>query len=142
VNGPYGDDQFTFVSTLDLFRYSADSVAQGAGVIDWTADNRSKYFSIDGGATSIAAFATGVNFGDGRQASHWKDNLGLGIMDPTAARGELLAISANDIQALDVIGWNLAVPEPGTFLLMGLTLAVFYVTRGFSRVRLSAVKRG
>ncbi|MGK7872727.1 MAG: NF038122 family metalloprotease [Xenococcaceae cyanobacterium] len=126
VNGPFLDNQFTFVSTLDLFRYSDDSVAVDA--IDWTADNRDKYFSIDGGVTQGALFSNGVNFGDGRQASHWKDNLGLGILDPTAAQGELLSITANDIQAFDVIGWDLpqqqlptSVPEPGTvFGLMAL----------------------
>ncbi|HXJ43420.1 MAG TPA: NF038122 family metalloprotease, partial [Bryobacteraceae bacterium] len=122
--GPYRDDQMDFVSTLDLFRFSTESVQQGAGVIDFTADTRAKYFSINGGATSIADFATGVTYGDGRQASHWKDNLGLGIMDPTAAPGELLAISATDVQALDVIGYNLAAPEPGTFLLLAAGLAV------------------
>ena len=121
--GPFPDDQFTFVSTLDLFRYSALSKANSA--IDWTADNRVKFFSIDGGTTMGASFSNGVNFGDGQQASHWKDNLGLGIMDPTAGRGELLSITANDIRAFDVIGYNLnnssvAVPEPSSIALWGL----------------------
>ncbi|WP_373539131.1 NF038122 family metalloprotease [Chamaesiphon sp.] len=100
------DDQFTYVSPLDLFRYSSDSKAVEA--IDWTADAREKYFSIDGGATKIATFATGTTFGDGRQASHWQDNLGLGIMDPAIAAGELLQIIETDRRALDAIGWNLA----------------------------------
>ncbi len=119
LNGPFNDNQFTFVSTLDLYRYSSLSVQSGA--LDWTADTRSKYFSIDGGVTSITTFSTGVNFGDGRQASHWKDNLGIGIMDPTAAPGELLAISATDIRAFDVIGYNLRtpVPEPTTLATAG-----------------------
>jgi PEP-CTERM motif len=138
VNGPFTADQFTFVNSLDLFRYSAASAAQG--VIDFSADTRSKYFSIDGGATNIANFSTGRNFGDGHQAGHWKDNLGLGIMDPTAAFGELLAISANDIQAFDVIGWNLAdvnnsVPEPSALALVGLSLAGL----AFSRRRRAAL---
>jgi PEP-CTERM motif len=122
--GPFAADQFTFVNSLDLFRFSAQSKA--SGVIDWTADTRAKYFSIDGGTTNTngASFSTGSVFGDGRQASHWKDNLGLGIMDPTAGQGELLAISANDKTGFDVIGWNLAtaVPEPGTYALFGLGL--------------------
>ena len=113
---------FTFVSSLDLFRYSADSTAQN--VIDWTASTTDKYFSLDRGLTAIASFSTGRNFGDGQQASHWKDNLGIGIMDPTAARGELLAISANDLLAFDVIGWNVAaIPEPSTYAMMALGLA-------------------
>ena len=126
VNGPFTANQFTFVNSLDLCRYSGASRA--LSVIDFSADTRNKYFSIDGGATAIANFSTGVNFGDGRQASHWKDNLGLGIMDPTAGLGELLAIGTNDLQAFDVIGWDLAgpsnnTPEPSALALVGLSLA-------------------
>ena len=102
----YNDNQFAYVSSLDLFRYSTDS--KNANAIDWTADNRAKYFSIDGGVTKIGDLSTGEIFGDGRQAGHWKDNLGLGILDPTIAPGELLAISENDKRALDAIGWNRA----------------------------------
>ncbi len=123
INGPFGDDQFPFVSSLDLFRYSTTSTA--SGVIDWTADNRAKYFSLDSGVTSIASFSTGRNFGDGQQASHWKDNFGLGIMDPTFGTGELGTISGNDTLAFDAIGWDL-IPEPSTGLLgiFGAALAI------------------
>ena len=105
-------------TTLDLFRYSTASNAQGA--IDMTVGGSDKYFSLDGGVTSIASFSTGQAFGgDGRQASHWKDNLGLGIMDPTTAAGELVQITNNDAQSLDVIGWNrrntAIIPEPADF---------------------------
>jgi hypothetical protein len=112
-------------SVLDLFRYSVDPLGAGTGTImDQSADARPKYFSIDGGATLGPQFATGANFGDGRQASHWKDNLGIGIMDPTAATGELLSITQNDITALDVIGWDAAgTPEPLTSALVLAGLA-------------------
>ena len=111
------------LSTLDLFRYSAASAALGA--LDFTASTTAKYFSINGGVASSLSFATGVAFGDGRQASHWKDGLGLGILDPTSAPGEFLTIGANDRLAMDAIGWNLtAVPEPGKPVLMALGLAV------------------
>lgn len=125
---------FTYVTPVDLFRFSELSVAQGSGVIDFTADARDKYFSLDGGRTKIAGFSTGVFFGDGSQASHWKDNTGLGIMDPTAATGELLSISSNDTRALDVIGWS-PVPEPATFLLCGIGLAAVLSRRFLFRVR-------
>ena len=46
----FNDNLLTFHNTLDLFRFSSRSVAGGAGVIDWTADNSQKYFSVDGGA--------------------------------------------------------------------------------------------
>jgi hypothetical protein len=110
----FNDDLFTYVSPLDLFRYSAASTE--LGVIDWTAGAEEKYFSLDNGATNLATFSTGRVHGDGQQASHWEDNLGLGILDPTAAPGELLAVSELDLMALDVIGWT-PVPEPSSLLL-------------------------
>jgi Ca2+-binding RTX toxin-like protein len=109
---PKSDEANTFVTPLDLFRFSTQSVAAGKGTIDWTATNTDKYFSIDGGITSIASFATGVIHGDGKEPQHWKDNLGLGIMDPTLVRGEQLAIKPLDKQAFDVIGWNLLGTTP------------------------------
>jgi hypothetical protein len=118
-NGPFLDSEFTYVNPLDLFRYSTESKA--LGTIDWTADKRSKYFSLDGGVTSLATFSTGINFGDGNQASHWQDDLRIGIMDPTLTNGELGVISENDKRAFDAIGWNrrvavAAVPEPENFI--------------------------
>lgn len=122
----FSSNAFTYVTGLDLFRYSAQSTA--LGVIDWTTDTRSKYFSVDGGATSLGEFSTGDRFGDGQQASHWKDNQGLGLLDPTANPGELLQLTARDVLALDAIGWNVfqatAVPEPGTWALFGAGLGL------------------
>jgi len=129
--GVYPGSDF-YSSLLDLYRFSALSSAQGAGVTDYTADTRNKYFSVDGGLTSIALFADGTNYGDGRQASHWKDNLGIGIMDPTASYGEKLNLSATDLRAFDVLGYTLTpVPEPGNVLeLCGLVAgAMFLRTR-------------
>ena len=115
--GPFPDNAFVHVSTLDLFRFSTVSHAQGVGVMDWSANTTDKFFSTDGGTTKIASFSTARNFGDGQQASHFKDGLGLGVMDPTVAAGELLTISNNDKVVFDVIGWDLSgssgdAPEP------------------------------
>lgn len=106
TNGPFPDALFTWVNSKDLFRFSTASTAQGAGTFDWTADTRAKFFSIDGGATDLGGFSTGRTFGDGQQASHWRDDRGLGLMDPTVATGESPPITDLDVQLFDVIGWN------------------------------------
>ena len=105
-------DSYAVYSPLDLFRYSAP------GTLNLAAGSNA-YFSLNGGTTNLGLFSTGTTNGDGRQASHWKDNLGLGIMDPTAnAAGQINTPSALDLIAFDVIGWN-PVPEP-SFALLGV----------------------
>lgn len=125
----YIDDAFYYVSPLDLFRYSSASYA--LGVIDWTADAREKYFSLDAGLTSLGRFATGRIHGDpdGRQASHWKDNLSLGLMDPTLAPGESGVFTALDLRAFDVIGYDTTPRVPGPLPLLGGASAVLWSRR-------------
>lgn len=123
----YNDNQFTHVSPLDLYRYSAQSRA--SGVIDWTADSRTKYFSIDAGLSSLGGFSTGRFHGDGRQASHWKDNLGLGLLDPTLASGEIGQISALDRLAFDVIGYDTLSRVPAPLPLLGGSTALLWSRR-------------
>lgn len=124
--GNFGDHQFTYISPTDVFRCSPESVAAGAN-IDWAADNRTKYFSVDNCNTTLATFSQGRTHGDGQQASHWKDNMGIGLLDPTAARGELLAISELDKQMFDAIGWD--VPEPASIALFTLGAAALAGSR-------------
>lgn len=119
------DDELVFVTSLDFMRFSADSEAAGAD-LDWTADARDKFFSVDGGLNAAfeggSHFSTGTVYGDGQQASHWKESGGLGIMGPTAGGGELGNISEFDLRAFDGIGYDRslsAVPEP-TGLIVGL----------------------
>ena len=108
-----------FMTQLDQFRYSANPTNLG-GVgpkLDWGIGGTgaaAPYFSIDGGATALFGntFSTGSNFGDGRQASHWKDSAPglpqLGLLDPTAARGQQGIITGLDLAAYDAIGWDIA----------------------------------
>lgn len=119
LGGLLADQDFSS-NLLDLFRFSSASLAAGVGFTDYTADNRPKFFSVDGGSSATALFANGVIYGDGNQASHWKDFLGIGILDPTAFQGELMVLTDTDLRAFDVLGYTL-VPEPacGTILLLG-----------------------
>ena len=132
VGNGFNDDAFTVVNSLDFARHSPDSIANGAD-IDLTADTRPKFYSIDGGLTAGGGLVGGLDHfylgsvnGDGRQASHWRDNfLGdgvqLGILDPTAqGAGNLNIVTALDLQAIDIIGYDfIAVPEPSSFLIIG-----------------------
>ncbi len=124
--GNFGDHLFTFISPTDVFRCSPESVAAGAD-IDWAADARAKYFSLDNCTTALSTFSLGRTNGDGQQASHWKDNLGIGLLDPTASRGELLAITQMDKVMFDAIGWD--VPEPASIALFGLGAAALAGSR-------------
>ncbi len=135
----YSDvDYSPFATPLDFTRCSDESEAKGADM-DWTAGAAPKHFAINGqcanGARVDNAWSTGSFQGDGRQASHWKDNASLGILDPTASYGEFLQISSLDIFAFDVIGWDLeqdatAVPESSGLVLLGSALlALGFVRR-------------
>jgi hypothetical protein len=90
---------------------------------------------VDGGLTPIALFADGLNFGDGNQASHWKKNRGIGIMNPTAAPGEMLNISATDLEVMDVLGYTIPEPGAGSLFVVGLLLLL----RNLRRNRSSSV---
>lgn len=135
LNGLSEQSHYPFVTSLDLFRYSDQSKSLGA--IDWTYDARDKYFSLDMGLTNLGGFSTGVTYGDGRDASHWKiQDPAIGLMDPTLAPGERARVTDLDLKALDAIGYQV-VPEPCT--LVALLAGACLVHRG--RVRAHAGAR-
>ncbi|MEM9092399.1 MAG: NF038122 family metalloprotease, partial [Cyanobacteria bacterium P01_F01_bin.53] len=100
-----GDTQVSNFTALDLFRSSVDSTQldnPDGAVSDLTLGQNS-YFSIDGGQTNLGDFSTGANY----QASHWKRlKDAMGIMDPTLAYQERMSIGYLDLQAIDVLGWD------------------------------------
>ena len=136
---PFGLDDFRVFSVLDLYRYSGESLFFGAltglGPIQDLAfgandPNFATFFSVDAGATNLGSFTTGAFNGDGRQASHWRDDAlippgifsPLGVMDPTLPFGVTVSISSLDLIAFDAIGYDL-ITEPTTLTIFGLGLA-------------------
>lgn len=150
---------FAIFSPLDLFRFSDLSFddqgnflgfdfTTGLGIdepltfadFDQRLANRTDipFFSIDGGQTALAPFATGsfnggidfmfdngsLLFLNGNQASHFFADFGVitpfGIMDPNFANGELGRIRSPDITAFDVIGFDIPTPASIGFLGLGL----------------------
>lgn len=102
-------------TALDLFR-----LLPGEGASDFngatrpitTGDLQPVQVLWDG--SQELSLSTGINLGDGRQASHWKaDELTgnfLGIMDPTLSRGDRETLTSNDLRAFGLFGWNVAAP--------------------------------
>lgn len=127
--GPYDEDTWGgTAATLDLFRYTTES-----GMFKDFRPGNDPYFSLNGGRTQISPFSTGRHTGDGEQASHWKDHLGIGALDPTAAPGEFVDVTGYDLLAFDAIGWDLSaqaraatsqinIPEPESMALFSLAL--------------------
>ncbi len=100
-----------YTTPLDLFRFDDQTAWSGRHSLTYGNQGGDVFFSIDGGRSEIAEFATGENKGkngDGYQASHWKRQNGqpLGILDPDLRKGERANISALDLRLLDVIGWD------------------------------------
>src|SRR5262245_40452178 len=102
------------IGVLDLFRFRNDTLADPSTSAQFQVAPRSMVPGQDDifdVVTLEARMSTGAMTGDGRQASHWKDDLltGLmvGLMDPTLPRGSQEAITTADIRTLDAIGWDI-----------------------------------
>lgn len=123
-NSPSAFEGDWWYEPLDLFRYTSAGLDLRVG--------GSPYFSVDGGATAIETFSTGQFNGNGYQASHFGTG-SLNLMRPFVGPGEQYDASANDLAALDAVGWNLAVavPEPASQALYvaGLAALVSVVRR-------------
>jgi hypothetical protein len=121
---------------LDLFRFrdgSANDPSLPAEFTNFARDLTPNTNAITdfvlaslGGEPLENRMSTGVLTGDGRQASHWKDDgltgLLVGVMDPTLPFGLIENISASDARALDLIGYDRVVPEPGSMALLAAGL--------------------
>ena len=114
-------------TTLDLFRFNNSNLPTTAALFATTArELRPGQESSFSDTQNAYRFSTGTaTSGDGRQASHWKDDAltgtTIGIMDPTLARNVRFSYTDADLRAFDLMGWDLAqpVPEPGTWAALG-----------------------
>jgi CSLREA domain-containing protein len=98
------------VSVLDLFRFRP-------GVTLATFSTAQRILSSGGEHVFFAGppalpLSTGRpdgSGGDGRQASHWKDDAltgqYIGIMDPTGQLGQRMVLTENDLRAFDFLGY-------------------------------------
>ncbi|MDJ0694921.1 NF038122 family metalloprotease [Mastigocoleus sp. MO_188.B34] len=105
-----GRKELTNFNPLDLFRFSAQSLAQNNpdGSVSDLSIGGVAWFSPDGGETLTAKMSTGKE-GDGYQASHWERRYDpLGIMDPTLWYQERASITDLDVLAFDVMGYDLS----------------------------------
>lgn len=139
-------------TSLDLFRF-VDSVNTALDPID-TATFATATRNLVPGAVGITDFgdnawgignefrmSTGLTQGDGRQASHWKDDaltgIYIGMLDPTLNFGTIQQITEADFRALDLIGYDITpVPEPSTYAVGCLGLAALCL---YSRRRAAVV---
>lgn len=108
---------------LDLFRFEPGN--NPSTTAQFTTNPRNLVPGLTAFFDDLAnewGFSTGVTQGDGRQASHWRaDELSgtlIGIMDPTLAPGQLVPVTFADLRAMDLIGWDIAIPEPATVALV------------------------
>ena len=136
------------VRTLDMFRFLDDPAFDPSTAATFTTAPR--VLGVGGSVIfddldNEYGMSTGAFFGDGRQASHWKDDdltgTLIGTMDPTIGPGQVRAISYADLRSLDLIGYEIgvasAIPEPASMAMLGLGLvgvgAACYRRRGVRR---------
>ena len=125
ANGLAGD---IWPSALDLLRFDNDGASDPSTAGQFTTFPRSMVPNNDEITDIIAdewRMSTGAYTGDGRQASHWKDDsltgtTTIGIMDPTLSYGQVTPVTEADLYVFDLIGYEIVVPEPMTTVLLAL----------------------
>jgi hypothetical protein len=125
-NGATSDN----ATTLDLFRFNKTikpTTPEEFRILPRELRPGEESFTTD--LDHEYAMSTGANQGDGRQASHWKDDFIfdgtifisgplIGIMDPTLGNGTIENVGPADLRAMELIGYD--TPEPSGLMLLGI----------------------
>ena len=138
-------DRFTGISdnvaTFDLFRFAANNKPTTPEQFrTFPRELRPGVEAVTTDLTNEYPMSTGANGGDGNQASHWKDDfivtddtifIGplIGIMDPSLPFGTIEDISEADLRAMELIGYDVTVPEPGMAAVVAVSGLALLVRR-------------
>ena len=106
-------------NVLDLVRFTDGTARDPSSPAQFTSFARSMTPGVEAIVDDVDAewrMSTGLVGGDGRQASHWKDDVltgtFVGIMDPTLSAATVEPITLADLRALDLAGYDIAVAAP------------------------------
>ncbi len=100
---------------LDLFGY-AFSDGPGSGVLNLAADQSNNYFCIDGGQTALKLYNDAANGEDDKDWASGTDDSFNAFSNSGVQNG----VSAIDVEEMNVIGYQVAVPEPSSLCTLGL----------------------
>ncbi len=110
------------VTTLDLFRFNSSQLpTTPAEFTTFPRELRPGQPASFYDLLNAYSMSTGAKGGDGRQASHWKDDAFtgnfIGIMDPSLSSGVSEPITAADLRAMELIGYD-TIPEPASMIVL------------------------
>jgi hypothetical protein len=99
------------LSIWDLFRVGPGTSLGGfASATRILASGGAQYFYAGGDTYGLSTGKPDGTGGDGRQASHWRDDaiageMRIGVLDPTLPAGRRETITLKDLEALDAFGY-------------------------------------
>ena len=143
-----GTGFFANPGDLDLYRYTCGATIVGNTCSDpirsystTQTTNPFSYFSINGGTTILSYFTqtTGADYGDWLsnctsatlcQANGLPNGFSPQVQDAFSTPGTNPQLGTNELLAFNAIGYQMTAPEPSTFVLAGLGLAL-----GFGFIR-------